>query len=79
MLIFQGTEEDHKPSNKDWIPAPVKKGKVKYTKYYQQSLTLKLARGDGKKSPGQQTRGNSTMKDVSSGQHKKTRQHHTVT
>ena len=36
MLIFQGTEDDHKPSNKDWIPAPVKKGKVKDTKYYQQ-------------------------------------------
>ena len=34
MLIFQGTEDDHKPSNKDWIPAPVKKGKVKDTKYY---------------------------------------------
>ena len=33
MLIFQGTEDDHKPSNKDWIPAPVKKGKVKDTKY----------------------------------------------
>ena len=36
MLIFQGTEDDHKPSNKDWIPAPVKKGKVKDTKYYKQ-------------------------------------------
>ena len=36
MLIFQGTEDDHKPSNKDWIPAPVKKGKVKDTMYYQQ-------------------------------------------
>jgi len=28
MLIFQGTEDDHKPSNKDWIPAPVKKGSL---------------------------------------------------
>ena len=33
MLIFQGTEDDHQPSNKDWIPAPVKKGRVKDTKY----------------------------------------------